>query len=318
MSDQADGLRRLMRERGASADESRAVGDKPASDPEPIPIPIHPTRRTGSARSYVFTGGKGGVGTSNLALNIAVALGELGRGVVVIDADFGLANLDLLCGIRPKRDLGDVLAGECDLADTIVQGPGGIRVVPGSHGLKTFVDMLGEGPERLIADLARLESTAEFMFIDAGSGSDAVWSRGGMAADELIVVTTPEPTSVADARVVIQGLRGLAGPKRIRVLVNQANSASEADDVVARLTASSRRFLGMTIDPLGHVRIDDSVRGAVRDRVPFVVATPKSPAARDVRRTARRLVEERTPTRGERPGLIASLAARWALDRVAV
>jgi flagellar biosynthesis protein FlhG len=316
MSDQADGLRRLMRERGASRVESRAVGEQTSSDPEPIRV--HPQRRDKAARSYVFTGGKGGVGTSNLALNIATALGEFGRGVVVIDADFGLANLDLLCGIRPGRDLGDVLAGECDLADTIVQGPGGIRIVPGSHGLKTFVDMLGDGPERLIADLARLESTTEFMFIDAGSGLDAVWSRGGLGADELIVVTTPEPTSVADARVVIQGLRGRAGPMRIRVLVNQANSAAEADDVIARLTASSRRFWGMTIDPLGHVRLDESVREAVRDRTPFVVSTPKSPASRDVRRAARRLIEERAPTRGERPGLIATLAARWALDRVAV
>src|SRR6202011_4957359 len=103
------------------------------------------------ARSLVLTSGKGGVGTSNLALNLAIALGEHGGRVVLVDADLGLANIDLLCGLAPSCDLGDVLAGEQPLAEAIVQGPGGIWIAPGAHGMRTLVEVLGDAPTRLVA-----------------------------------------------------------------------------------------------------------------------------------------------------------------------
>src|SRR5438270_10184058 len=132
MSDQADGLRQLVRARsGASA----------LADPPPPSIPACP-----SARSLVLTSGKGGVGTSNLALNLAIALGEMGQRVLVVDADLGLANLDLLCGLTPPYDLGDVLAGRCTLGEAVVRGPGGIRIVPGAHAIRTGAELLEGGP----------------------------------------------------------------------------------------------------------------------------------------------------------------------------
>jgi len=304
MSDQADGLRQLVRERSGTT----ALADPP----EPARKVEVPSR----ARSLLFTSGKGGVGTSNLALNLAIALGEFGQRVVLVDADLGLANIDLLCGLAPENDLGDVLAGECALADALVTGPGDIRIVPGAHGMRTLVDVLGDGPTRLTSELADLEEGADFLLIDAGSGLGSGIMTLAAAAEQVVLVTTPEPTSVADAHAVIGRLRRLSGPSRIRAVVNQAASSSEAADVLTRLSASSRQFLGTVVSGLGHIRADPHVPLAVRLRQPFVVAYPGSVASKGVRLLARDLIEERQPT-SRRPGFFAAIAARWALNRVA-
>src|SRR5262249_26786964 len=124
----------------------------------------------GAAHSLLFTSGKGGVGTSNVVLNLAIALGEMDARVVVVDADIGLANLDLLCGFYPRYDLGDVLMGRCELSDAVVRGPGGIQVVAGAHASRTGMGNLGDGAKRLASELADLARDFDFVLIDAGSG----------------------------------------------------------------------------------------------------------------------------------------------------
>jgi flagellar biosynthesis protein FlhG len=263
-----------------------------------------------------LTSGKGGVGTSNLALNLAIALGELGERVVLVDADLGLANIDLLCGLAPASDLGDVLAGDQPLAEAVVQGPAGIRIVPGAHGMRTLVEVLGDAPARLVAELAELEAEVDFVLVDAGSGLGSSIMTLAAAADEVVLVTTPEPTSVADAHAAINRLRRLAGPPRLMAVVNQVASAAEAGDVLDRLSASSRQFLGTVVTGLGHVRADPHVPLAVRIRRPFLVAYPNSIASRGIRRLARDLIADHQP-QSRRPGFFAALAARWALSRLA-
>ncbi len=302
MSDQADGLRQLVQARS---------GTTALADPSPPATSAPPV-----ARSLVFTSGKGGVGTSNLALNLAIALGEYGQRVVLVDADLGLANIDLLCGLAPGRDLGDVLAAGLPLSEAIVSGPGDIRIVPGAHGTRPPAESPGDAPSRLTAELAELESGSDFLLIDAGTGLGAAIPMLAAAADQTILVTTPEPTSVADAHAALQRLRRPAGPTVIRAVANQASSTSEAIDCLSRLAASSRQFLGMVVTPLGHVRADAHVPLSVRSRQPFVTAYPTSLAARCVRRLARTLIEERRP-RPRRPGFFASISARWALGRLA-
>lgn len=302
MSDQADGLRELVRAR---------LGAATLAEPA---APSHET--PAQARSLVFTSGKGGVGTSNLALNLALALGELGQRVVLVDADLGLANIDLLCGLTPSCDLGNVLAGDTPLADAIVEGPAGVRIVPGAHGTRTLTEVLGEGPARLAAELSALEAQADFLLVDAGSGLGPGIATLAAASDEVVLVTTPEPTSLADAHAAIQRFRRLPGPPRLRAVVNQAISAAEASDVLTRLSASSRQFLGTVVTSLGHVRLDPHVRQAVRMRRPFLVAYPGALASRGVRRLAQTLIDERQPN-SRRPGFFKALATRWALSRVA-
>src|SRR5262249_5380519 len=141
-------------------------------------------------------------------------------------------------------DLGDVLAGGHALDDAIVPGPGGIRIVPGAHGARTLGEVLGDAPRRLVAELSALEAEADFLRVEAGSGLGPGITTLASAAGEVVLVTTPEPTSVADAHAAINRLRRLSSPPRLLAVVNQAASPAEASDVLVRLTASSRQFLG--------------------------------------------------------------------------
>ncbi len=311
MSDQADRLRQLaLASRAATAMASALVEDAPH-------FSAGESRRT--TRSLLFTSGKGGVGTSNLVLNLAVALGEMGQRVVAVDADLGLANLDLLCGLTPRYDLGDVLSGRCRLVDAVVTGPGDIQILPGAHAIRTNGEDLSGGPARLAAELRELESEADFILVDGGSGLGPGITMLAAAADQVVIVSTPEPTSVADAHAAISRFQRLPASPRLRVLVNQAASAAEAADVLDRLVASSRHFLGAVVSPLwpGCVRADPHVPLAVRTRRPFSTAYPTARASRGVRRVARALVRERhPPLRDHRAGFFAAVAARWAPSRI--
>lgn len=271
------------------------------------------TAPTRLALSLVFTSGKGGVGTSNLALNLALALAARGKTVTLVDADFGLANLDLLCGVTPACDLGDVLASGRPLADAILTGPHGVRILAGAHGTRTMADLLADAPRRLIAEMAAIEANSEFLLIDAGSGLDPSIAALAEAADGVVLVTTPEPTSVADAHAA---LKRLGGARSLRLAVNQARSRAEGAECLDRLAASSRQFLGLAAAPLGSVRYDPLVGRAVRSREPFVTAFPNCSAARDVRRMAKILRDER-PMKSARSSLFATLAARWGRRREA-
>ena len=325
MADQADGLRRLIQAR-SNATPALVLAELPVPAAGLVAAPA-------KVRSLVMTSGKGGVGTSNLALNLSIALGELGHRVVLVDADLGLANIDLLCGLMPAHDLGDVLGsnGAVTLADAVVEGPAGVKILAGAHGMRTLPEALGDAPARLVAELAELERTADLVVVDAGSGLAAGIATLAAAADEVAVVTTPEPTSVADAHATIGRFRRLPGV-RLRAVVNQARSAAEARDVLDRLTASSRQFLGAVVAPMGHVRFDPRVPQAVRARTPFLLASPHTAASRCVRRMARDWAAEverahlrdqalefdrAGAPRTRRPGFFAALAARWALSRVA-
>jgi flagellar biosynthesis protein FlhG len=293
MPDQAEVLRELVRARPGAVD-------------------ARPT-----ARSILFTSGKGGVGTSNLALNLAVALGDYGQRVVLVDADLGLANLDLLCGISPSCDLGEVLAdGDRPLADAIMAGPNDVRIVAGAHGMRNLAEPFGDGADRIAAELDSLELECDFLLIDAGSGLNPSIATLAAASEQVVLVTTPEPTSVADAHAALNRLRRELEAPRLRAVVTQAASAAEGKDCLARLCQSSRQFLGLVVTPLGTVRFDPAVRRAVRNRKPFVCEAPHGLAARGVRRLARTLIAERQPRVSHR-GFFAALTARWSLGKVA-
>jgi flagellar biosynthesis protein FlhG len=313
MSDQAERLRQLVGTKKVAASITALTKDEPGAS----------AHRTGSAslrtsRSLLFTSGKGGVGTSNLVLNLAIALAEIGQRVVVLDADIGLANLDLLCGLTPRYDLGDVLAGRCRLVDALVTGPGEIQIVPGAHAIRTGEQDLAGGPARLVAELSELEAESDFVIVDAGSGLGPGVALLAAAAQQAVVVSTPEPTSIADAHAAICRFRGLAVPPRLRVLINQTTSPSESVDVLDQFIASSRQFLGAVISPLGtgSIRSDPHVPLAVRSRRPFVTAYPGSAASRGIRRLARALVREHHPPDRD-SGFFAALAQRWPLSRSA-
>jgi flagellar biosynthesis protein FlhG len=307
MSDQAERLRQLVGEASTRGGERSPRVDLTA-------VPEGAQRETCcGAHSLLFTSGKGGVGTSNVVLNLAIVLGEMNARVVLLDADIGLANLDLLCGFYPRYDLGDVLLGRCELSDAVVPGPGGIHVVAGAHASRTSISDLGDGARRLACELVELAVDYDFVLIDAGSGLGPSAATLAEAVDEAVVVTTPEPTSVADAHAAISRLHQ-AGVSRLRLLVNQAATAAEARLVLEGIVSASRQFKGVVVSPLGpgFVRADHRVPLAVRGRHPFVTAYPAAVASRGVRQIARAVLRERhPPPRKERQGLRAALAGRW-------
>lgn len=292
MSDQADGLRRLM---SARRREARVAGYA-AGTSTGVDAVVAAEARSRQARSILLTSGKGGVGTSNLSLNLAIALRQLGARVLLIDGDFGLANLDLLCGFAHPRDLVDVLQAPGDIREVVHIGPGGIHMLPGTHGTRSLPDCLVDAPARLVRQLSELERAHDFLIVDAGSGLTDSARVLADAADELIVVTTPEPTSLMDALASMRVLtRGSAGRPKLSAIVNQAVTASEGSDCLRALADLAWRNLGVRLEPLGHVRYDEHVRWAVKTGRPFMLAHPRSVAARSVRGMARGLVRVGRP-----------------------
>ena len=173
--------------------------------------------------------------------------------------------------MTPACDLGDVLASSRPLADAILVGPHGVRILAGAHGTRTMADLLADAPRRLVAEMAAIEADTEFLLIDAGSGLDPSIAALAEAADGAVLVTTPEPTSIADAHAA---LKRLGGARSLRLAVNQARSRAEGAECLDRLAASSRHFLGLAATPLGAVRFDPLVARAVRSREPFVDGLP--------------------------------------------
>ena len=273
--DQAGELRRLVKEKRQAA------------------------RRRGRLRTVAVLSGKGGVGKSNLALSMACAMADRGRRVVVMDADLGLANLDLLCGVSPQHNLSHLVEGSRGLMEVLTPIPQEERVtlLSGGVGLKAMADLDDDALQRVFGALDDLESCADLLILDTGAGIHHGVLAFAQAADLTLLVTTPEPTSVRDAYGVIKSLTLGEGGRELLLVVNMAASRAEALDVADRIRRASARFLGRSPAYLGCVLRDACVERAVRGRGIFYRASPYSSASRCVGELADTLLqwgEERT------------------------
>ncbi|MFN0059543.1 MAG: AAA family ATPase [Planctomycetota bacterium] len=245
----------------------------------------------GGARARVIacTGGKGGVGKTNLALALALGAASLGRRAVLLDGDLGLANVDILLNFEPRFTLSNVLAGEVSVRDALFEAPFGLRVLPGASGLPQLADLSRGQQAKLLAELEELEQDCELMIFDTGAGISRSVIDFCLASDEVLVVTTPEPTAIADAYALIKVVSQRNPNCRVWVVVNMAASRSEADLVHARLGDLARRFLAVEIQRAGFVLQDPEVPRAVRLHRPFSMHAPAGSAALCVREVARKL-----------------------------
>ncbi len=252
------------------------------------------------ATVIAITSGKGGVGKSNVAVNLAIRFAKGGKDVVLLDADLGLANADVLCNVDLPANLSHVIARRRELRDVLVHAPGGFRLIGGASGLARMADLTDDDRRRLLDALADLEHQADIILIDTGAGISPNVLGFTRAADHVLVVTTPEPTAITDAYAVIKVVSRDEGTRRISLLVNQARSPAEGRVVYDRIARVAKQFLGATVFDAGHVMADEAVPTAVRRRTPFLLATPNCPAGLCITRLAMRLEQGLAPTPARR------------------
>ena len=238
-------------------------------------------------RVLAVTSGKGGVGKTNVAINLAIALSRTHRQrVVLVDADLGLANVDLMLGLQPRWNLSHVFSGERKIEEILSAGPDKVAVVPGASGLGRLADLPDCQRRLLLEQLSRLESRTDYLLIDTGAGIGRTVIALASAADECLVVTTPEPPSVADAYATLKILSRQDRRPQLHLLVNMVGSRQEARRVYERISGVARKFLSVEVHDAGYIFCDGHVSRAVRSRKPFVSAFPNSQAAWCMRQVA--------------------------------
>ncbi|MBI3861714.1 MAG: MinD/ParA family protein [Planctomycetia bacterium] len=276
MYDQAQILRGMMERRTETAVVETAA------------LPRH-------ARTIAITSGKGGVGKSNIALNLAIALKKIGHNVCLLDANLGLGNIDLLCGLNGYWNLSHVVSGARTVSEILLEGPCGIHVVPGASGLFDSADCSAIAQREILAQLEELERDHEYLIIDTGTGIHRTVRQFVSAAETVLIVTTPEPTAIADAYATLKALSSGSELLQPHILVNLADSPEQAREIIARVQQTARTFLHLTVSSAGHIPRDPAVPAAVARRKPFVADGSRCAAGMAVEQLARRIVNLSQP-----------------------
>ena len=289
------------------ADQAEALRELVAEDQAHAPLAMARASSPMRATTIAVTSGKGGVGKTSMSVNLAVQLAQMGRRVILMDADLGTANADVICNLNAPRNLSHVVAGRCSLQDAVVDAPGGFKLIAGASGLSQMA-ALGEFERARLMDQMRvLEDEADLILIDTGAGVGPNVLGFLVAVDQILVVTTPEPTAITDAYAVIKTASRQADNLDMRLLVNQVRDEREARSVYDRVNGVCRRFLDVTPSYAGHVISDPRVPYAVRRRQPFVLEHPASPASMCLHRLAHRIDRHASTPRGQ--GLLRRMAA---------
>ena len=242
-----------------------------------------------SAAVIAVASGKGGVGKTNVAVNLSIALSRLGYRVGLLDADFGLGNVDVLLGLTPERHIGHVLAGEEALADILLPGPAGIRIVPASSGLRELTSLSPSQRHALVAALGELSASLDYLFIDTASGLSDNVVEAMQLAGRVIVVTSVEPAAIVDAYATAKVLTTASPAIEIGIVVNSVRDAQEAELAFRQLDVAANRFLGRSLRFYGYITEDALVRDAVLIQRAIVDHMPQAPASRCFRILAARI-----------------------------
>jgi flagellar biosynthesis protein FlhG len=312
--DQAEALRGMVEQ--ARRDESPGAEPTAASGPalhadEAADARGHiaTAEPASPARTLAITSGKGGVGKSTVAVNLAVQLARFGRRVVLIDADLGMANADVLCNLTPAVNLAHVVAGRKALRESVVEAPGGFGLIPGASGLGQMAALGATQRQRLMDQMAELEAEADVLLIDTGAGVSPNVLSFLLAVDQVLVVTSREPTAITDAYALIKTLARQQPAAEVGLIPNMVASADEGRAVADRIGRVCRQFLGLRTPLAGHVVRDPQVTASVQHRRPLSLNPGKAPAGTCFNELAHRL--DRAAAQPPSQGLLKRMAQWW-------
>lgn len=276
MQDQAMSLR-LMANKGNPDAPSSTKSD-------PVPAPAR------ASKVIAITSGKGGVGKTNVVANLAIALSTLGKQITVVDADLGLANIDVLLGLVPKFHLGHLINGTKAISEIMLEGPEGIKIIPASSGIQQLTELTEAQRKKIMDDLLSVSSDTDFVLVDTAAGISDNVMHFLSVADEVIVVCAPEPTAIVDGYAVIKAILSTNKEKSIKILVNSVENSQEAQQVFAQINRVVFRFLSRELKLFGYVYADTCVHQAVKGQTSVVVAYPNSRASLCFKNLARQLI----------------------------
>ncbi len=231
---------------------------------------------TRPVKVIAVTGGKGGVGKTTVSTNLAVSIAAQGREVMLVDADLGLANVDVLLGVHTKFHLGHVISGECSLEDAIVTGPHGLQIVPASSGVKRMASLSRAEHAGIIRAFSDLYHQVEILIVDTAAGLNDSVMTFSQAAHHVLVVVCDEPASITDAYALIKVLSREHGVQRFQILANQTRRSGEGPALFQKISRVCDRFLNVGLEFAGSIPFDDYLRRAVQRQTPVVDAYPAS------------------------------------------
>jgi flagellar biosynthesis protein FlhG len=280
---------------------------KPACD--------HARNRQGSAtrrkqpKIITITSGKGGVGKTNIVANLGFALCRCGKKVLILDADLGLGNLDVLLGLTPQFNLSHVIAGQKQLCEIVVEGPGGLKILPAASGIHEMTALTHDERYVVFSQLEKFIQNFDIMLIDTAAGISANVLYFNINADDILLVATPEPTSITDAYAVMKVLSVRYGTAGFKLVVNSAASEQEAREVYRQLSLVADRFLNVSIEYYGCILMDETVKKGVRQQKVVSAMAPLAKASRSFAMLARRVANSPAPEGKGR-------SAKWCLTDI--
>ena len=270
-----------------AVDQAKTLRDLNSTRPGPLPMkPEQPTS------VYSITSGKGGVGKTAVVANLAYTFASMGKRVLILDADLGLANIDVVFGISPTFNLNHFFTGDQDLQGIMVDGPMGIKILPAGSGIQNFTNLDSNQKMRLLDGLDSMHNHFDYVLIDTEAGISENVTYFNTAAQEILVVTTPEPTAITDAYALMKLLSTQYHEKHFNLVVNQIETEDDALDVYRKLTMVANRYLDISIDYLGSIPVDRQMVDAIRKQKVICELFPSSKITTAFRQLAGRICSE--------------------------